>query len=98
MAIIVEDGTIESKPLELVQLCCVCPHLAETSQISLYRDHIGLVLAESDSDRKRKRTNAHPRQIPRRVASAHQSIHTMVCRHLQLCGNISVSARGISAT
>ncbi|RDY13313.1 hypothetical protein CR513_01780, partial [Mucuna pruriens] len=34
---------------EIVHLCCVCPHLAETSRISLCQDHIGHVPAESDS-------------------------------------------------
>ncbi|RDY01811.1 hypothetical protein CR513_14817, partial [Mucuna pruriens] len=53
MAIIVEDGVIESRPcseIESVRLCCVCPHLAETSRISLYQDHIRPVPAESERD------------------------------------------------
>ncbi|RDX91687.1 hypothetical protein CR513_26290, partial [Mucuna pruriens] len=34
---------------EVVHLCCVRPHLAETSRISLYRDHVRPVPTESDS-------------------------------------------------
>ncbi|RDX67362.1 hypothetical protein CR513_53776, partial [Mucuna pruriens] len=50
MQIAVEDGITESRScIEIVRLCGVCLHLAETKPDCLYRDHLGSVSIESDS-------------------------------------------------